>query len=101
MGQPKMKYWILHELQVKNVHPISAYAPKIWKSSILSSSRNTFFQTWGGGGGGGSKFNSLGLDHSGSQPFNYVSVPTVSCALASFPVSTSNVRRGNGDWERG
>ena len=30
------------------------------------------FPSWGGGGGGGGgKFNSLGLDHSGSQPFNY------------------------------
>ena len=25
-----------------------------------------------GGGGGGGGFNSVGLDHSGSQPFNYV-----------------------------
>ena len=48
--------------------------PKMWKSSILSSSRNTFqeyivFPSLGG------KFNSLGLDHSGSQPFNYVRIP--------------------------
>ena len=29
------------------------------------------FPSLGGGGGGGGKFNSVGLDHSGSQPFNY------------------------------
>ena len=54
VGQPEMKYWKLRELhknEVKNVHPIRSICPKIWKSSILSSSQNTFFQAWGGGGG--------------------------------------------------
>ena len=33
-----------------------------------------YFRVCGGGGGGGGKFNSMGLDHSGSQPFIYGSI---------------------------
>ena len=35
-----------------------------------------FEQLLGGGGGGGGKFNSLGLDHSGSQPLNWKELMT-------------------------
>ena len=40
--------------------------PKIWKSLHFE---QLLKHIWGGGGGGG-KFNFVGLDHSGSQPFN-------------------------------
>ena len=58
VGQPKMKYWKLHELHKnavkKNVHPI---CPKIWKSNFEQLLK-LYFQVWGG------KYNSVGLDHS-------------------------------------
>ena len=72
MGQPKMKYWKLHELhknEVKNVHPICAYAQKCGNLQFEQLPKHNLrvFPSWGGGGGGGGgKFNSLGL---GSHPF--------------------------------
>ena len=43
------------------------------------------FPSWGGGGGGEGKFNSGGLDHSGSQPFNYSVVLRVSQSARVHP----------------
>ena len=68
VGQPKMKYWKLHELhknEVKVVHPIQAYAQKCGNLEQLLKHILRVFPSLGG------EFNSVGLDHSGSQPFHY------------------------------
>ena len=74
VGQPKMKYWKLQELHKNEVKKmleillkcVSGAAQTLRFLGICSYG----MQVWGGGGGG-DKFNSVGLDHSGSQAFIY------------------------------
>ena len=71
VGQPKMKYWKLHKIEVKKMCIPYEHMPKnleILNFEQLLKHILRVFPKFGGGGGG--KFNSLGLDHSGSQPFN-------------------------------
>ena len=70
-------YWKLHELHKNEVHPIWPYAQKFGNFEQLPKHILRVFPSLGGG----SKFNSLGLDHSGSQPF-------ISCSL-SLPLPPS------------
>ena len=60
------------------MHPVHEHMPKNVKFEQLLKhilrvfpSCCFFLGGGGGGGGGGGKFNSVGLDHSGFQPFNY------------------------------
>ena len=76
VGQPKMKCWKWHELHKNEVKKIMClpyeHMPKnleILNFEQLLKHILRVFLSLGGGGGGGGKFNSVGLDHSGSQPF--------------------------------
>ena len=67
VAQPKMKYWKLHELYKKmKCIPYYEHMPKKF-GNLEQLMKHTLrvFPSWGGG-----KFNCVGLDHSGSQPFN-------------------------------
>ena len=68
VGQPKMKYWKLHELHKNEVKKCASHnyehMPKKLNFEQLLKHSLRVFPSLGG------KFNSVGLDHSGSQPFN-------------------------------
>ena len=51
MGQPKIKYWKLHELhknEVKNVHPINEHMPTILNFEQLLKHITRVFPKFGG-----------------------------------------------------
>ena len=54
-------YWKLHNLQVKIKH---SYSVSMTNIRISAFPKIAYSQVWG-------KFNICGLDHSGSEPFNY------------------------------
>ena len=71
MGQPKMKYWKLHELhknEVKKMCISYEHMPKNVEilnfEQLLKHILRVFPSVLGG------KFNSVGLDHSGSQQYS-------------------------------
>ena len=69
MGQPKMKYWKLHELhknEVKNVHPYEHMPKNLEVFNFEHLPKHSISKL-----GGGIQFFGVGLDHSGSQLFNY------------------------------
>ena len=71
MGQPKMKYWKLHKNEVKctshNYEHMSNNLEILNFEQLLKHILRGFPSL---GGGGGEEFNSVGLDHSVSQPFD-------------------------------
>ena len=68
VGQPKMKYWKLRKLHNNEVQMCINMGKNYLNFEQFLKQILRVFPSFGGGGGG--KFNSVGLDHSGSQPFS-------------------------------